>query len=128
MKKYIIEEPKLVALLNDKMINLMQASAEIFAKLNPTLSLQVELSPEEQSIIGQLQRGEIAKKDIPPALVDKIDFITSEIERVDQAEKEGKVDLGIFTVEDVRKHLTFTDEEILNVLYGGTEKEQLSEN
>lgn len=123
MKKYIIEEPKLAALLTQKMVDLMADSAEIFSELNPEYSLKIELDDEERILVGKLQNGEISSDAIPKELKDKIDIITKELDKIDKAEKEGKVNMNIFSVEDVRKRLTFTDEEILSFLYGSEEKQ-----
>lgn len=123
MKKYIIEEPKLAALLTQKMVDLMADSAEIFSELNPEYSLKIELDDEERILVGKLQNGEISSDAIPKELKNKIDIITKELDKIDKAEKEGKVNMNIFSVEDVRKRLTFTDEEILSFLYGSEEKQ-----
>jgi hypothetical protein len=117
MQKYIVEEPKLVVAINKKIQELMMKSADRFAELNPQMVFDIELDPMERQVMEQIQAGQLSKDEIQGDLKAKIDAVIAKLEEVDLAEKEGKLNLEIFSIEDVRQALAFTDEEILQFLY-----------
>lgn len=128
--KYSIDENKLRDLISSKVQGYFEEATKKFEELNPQDILGPEylLSTSENMLINKAQEGEINPDEMPADLLEKISKINKRLEEIAEKEKSGELDLKLFTLEELTKFFTISEEEIKTIIYNGQEAEPVQES
>lgn len=120
--KYFINEDRLGDLIREKITAYRTESGKRFSEYNNYTKVLDDLTIEEQILLNKYYANETTFEDLPVEFQTKVTAMVEEIQLIESKIKSGEFTAHLFTEEEIRNYLNFTDNDYKFILDGKEEE------